>query len=153
MVLAVVLLGVSCARPRGEPSREEIRALGDARGALIAAATSRDASALAAVYADDAVLMNPKVPDVKGRANIEAAFRSAFTASAIRGMTLSPIDVRVLGDRAYELSTFTQLVETGGKAAAEDHGRVMLVWERKPDGPWKVRYALVNTTLPESPLH
>jgi homoserine O-acetyltransferase/O-succinyltransferase len=62
------------------------------------------------------------------------------------------LEVRFSGNRAYELSIFTQRVERAGQPSADDRGRVLLVWERDPDG-WKIRYALVNTSLPDSPLH
>ena len=120
---------------------------------MIAAATSSDPARLAAVYTSDAVLMNPNAPDVRGQVDIEAHFRRAFAAIAIREMNLMPIEVTVCGRRAYELSEFTQLIGRAGQTPAEDRGRVMLVWARQPDGRWRIRQALVNSSLTKSPLH
>ena len=106
---------------------------------MIAAATSSDPARLAAVYTSDAVLMNPNAPDVRGQVDIEAHFRRAFAAIAIREMNLMPIEVTVCGRRAYELSEFTQLIGRARQTPAEDRGRVMLVWAREPDGRWRIR--------------
>lgn len=131
----------------------EAQGLAEARTALIAAATAGDPVALASVYTSDAVLMNPNAPDVRGREHIEANFRRAFAIIAIRTMTLTPVEVTVSGTQAWELSTFTQVVERPGHPPAEDRGRVMLIWVREPDGHWRIRHALVNSSLGVSPLH
>ena len=154
-IALVLTLGCSSAPSRSPigPSPEEARGLAEARAALIAAAASSDAAGMAAIYTLDAVLMNPNLPDVRGRQAIEANFRRAFSAVAIREMTLTPVEVRVCGSRAYELRTFTQVIERAGQTPAEDRGRAMLVWAREPDGRWRIRHALVNSSLAKSPLH
>ena len=151
----VLSLGCSSAPNRlpQRPSPEEARGLAEARAELIAAATSSDAARLAAVYTLDAVLMNPNVPDVRGRADIEGHFRRAFAAIAIRKMTLTPVEVTICDGRAYDLSAFTQLIGGAGQAPAEDRGRVMLVWAREPGGRWRIARALVNSSVAQSPLH
>ena len=154
---ATLILSAGCSpapnRSPQTPSVEEVPGLAVARGELIAAATSSDPARLAAVYTSDAVLMNPNAPDVRGRSDIEAHFRLAFAAVVIRKMTVTPIEVTVCGRRAYELSEFTQLIGRAGQTPAEDRGRVMLVWAREPDGRWRIRQALVNSSLTKSPLH
>ena len=131
----------------------DISGLSEARAALIAAATTGDAVALALVYTSDAVLMNPNAPDVRGRPEIEAHFRRAFALIGIREMTLTPVEVAGNDRDAWELSTFTQVIERPGLPPAEDRGRVVLVWHREPDATWRIRYALVNSSLGQSPLH
>jgi uncharacterized protein (TIGR02246 family) len=127
--------------------------LAEARAGLLAAATSGNASALARMYTSDAVLMNPNAPDVRGRAEIEAHFRRAFGLIAIREMTLTPIEIAEKDPDAWELSTFTQMIARPGQPSAEDRGRVLLVWRRDADTNWRIRYALVNSSLAQSPLH
>ena len=131
----------------------DISGLAEARAVLIAAAASGDPSALAGVYTSDAVLMNPNAPDVCGREEIKAHFQRAFTLITLREMTLTPVDVVGNGQEAWELSTFTQVVVRPGQPPAEDRGRVLLVWRRERDANWRIRYALVNSSLPQSPLH
>ena len=131
----------------------DISGLAEARAGLVAAATSGDPSALALVYTSDAVLMNPNVPDVRGRAEIEAHFHGAFAIIAIRQMTITPIEVVGNDQDAWELSTFTQVVARPNLPPAEDRGRVLLIWRRERDGNWRIRYALVNSSLVQSPLH
>lgn len=155
-VLVLISMGAcGSGRHRISPSssRDGEDPVARARAALIAAVTSGDPAASAAIYAEDAILMNPNLPDVRGRANIEAFFRSVFAAVAIRAMTITLVDMTVSGNRACELSSFTQVVQPAGAPPAEDRGRVMLVWERDPDGTWRIRYALVNSSLMKSPLH
>ena len=152
-LLALAGCGSTTHRSSSQILPVEAQGLADARNALIAAATAGDPEALAGVYTSDAVLMNPNRPDVRGRENIEAMFRGAFANIAMRAMTLTPVEVRVNDGQAWELSTFTQVVERAGQPPAEDKGRVMLVWAREPDGHWRIRYALVNSSLAVSPLH
>jgi ketosteroid isomerase-like protein len=97
--------------------------------------------------------MNPNSPDVRGRAEIEAHFRRAFDLIACREMTLTPVEVAGQGQEAWELSTFTQVIARPGQPPAEDRGRVLLVWRRDEDSSWRIRYALVNSSLVQSPLH
>jgi uncharacterized protein (TIGR02246 family) len=132
---------------------QDIPGLAEARGRLIAAATTGDAEALAGVYTSDAVLMNPNAPDVRGRVEIEAHFRRAFALIALREMTLTPIEVAGNHEDAWELSTFTQIVVHPGQPSAEDRGRVLVVWRHETDATWRIRYALVNSSLVQSPLH
>ncbi len=127
--------------------------LAEARAGLVAAAKSGNPSVLARLYTTDAVLMNPNAPDVRGRAEIEAHFQRAFGLIAIREMTLTTIEIADKDQDVWELSRFTQVIVRPGHPPAEERGRVLLVWRRDEDTDWRIRYALVNSSLVQSPLH
>jgi len=131
----------------------DIPGVAEARARLCAAAASGDPLALARLYTSDAVLMNPNAPDVRGRAEIEAHFQRAVGLITIREMTVTPVEIVQTDQDVWELSTFTMLVARPDQPPAEDHGRVLLVWHRDGDTDWRIRYALVNSSLLQSPLH
>ena len=145
-----VLIGCGSApiREARGPSQEDEQGIAKSRAALSAALVEADASAAGGVFAADAVLMNPNNPDVRGRETIEARFRG-LKKGVIRTLEFTPVEVEVYGDRAYDLSVFFEVLEIPGKPTIEDRGRAMFVWQREPDGAWRIRRMLVNGTLPK----
>lgn len=116
-----------------------------------AAFNSRDASTLAGLYADDAVLMPPGSPLMKGRAAIDAASK----AIVARGGTLQfdPPVVEVEGARAIAAGTYTVTVSVpGAKAGAPGstlvvHAKYLTAFKRLDKG-WKIAYDMQNADAP-----
>jgi len=142
-------------RPALAPTDEETRALAGARAAFEAALREGDARVLAGLFTEEALLMNPRQPDVRGRVSIEASFRSAFEWVSVQEVNFTPVETEVLGARAYQRTVFTERVvwRKGGKPPAFDEGRALFVRLLEADGQWRVHRVLVNTTLADSPLH
>jgi len=90
-----------------------------------------NAPAIASAYTEDAVLLPPNAPMVKGRQAIQEFFKELpkFTK-----FTESPIEVEGEGDYAFPWGTYESVDATGVK----DHGKVLAVWHRQPDGTWLV---------------
>jgi uncharacterized protein (TIGR02246 family) len=118
-----------------------------------------DADAVAALYADDAVLSIPGAPPARGRAAIREAFVKDIAAAANSGTYGQgpKSDVAISGDLAYEWNTFT-VTDKGG--ATVDTGKYLTVYARK-DGKWAIVRDMWNsdaapasaaaaTTAPES---
>lgn len=112
-----------------------------------AAFNSRDASTLARIYADDAVLMPPGSPLMKGWAAIDAAAK----AIVARGGTLQfdPPVVEVEGARAIAAGTYTVTVSVpGAKAGAPGsalvvHAKYLTAFKRVGKD-WKIAYDMQN---------
>jgi uncharacterized protein (TIGR02246 family) len=95
---------------------------------------SADAKALAAGYTDDALLMPPNLPGVRGRAAIEAFFSKEVKDAQAGGvvLVLNPqTEVGVAGNTGWESGTFTVTI----KGEVVDAGKFLSV-SRKQHGKW-----------------
>jgi uncharacterized protein (TIGR02246 family) len=112
---------------------------------------THDAAALAALYADDAVLMMPGSPVARGREAIAAAYKKDMDIMAKSGMMNnqgSDSEIAVSGDLAYESNTFTLTDKTGKKI---DSGKYVTVFAKR-DGKWVIVRDIWNMdTVPATP--
>ena len=93
-----------------------------------------DAKALAALYADDAVLLPPGASAVRGRAAIQEFFAKDVAGSKAAGavFALNPkTDVAVSGNMGWESGTYKVTV----KGAVVETGKFLSV-SRKLNGKW-----------------
>lgn len=89
-------------------------------------------------WAEDAVMMPPDQPPLRGK----AAIRDYVMATAdIPGFAISwePVEAQVsaAGDLAYliERNKITMLDDNGDPVV--QHNKVVTIWRREPDGSWK----------------
>ena len=112
-------------------------AIGDLNASGFKIYNTHDAAALAALYADDAVLMMPGSQAVRGRDAIKAAYQKDMDAMAKAGSMNnqgSSSEVGVSGDVAWESNTFN-ITDKAGKTI--DSGKYVTVFARK-DGKWAI---------------
>jgi uncharacterized protein (TIGR02246 family) len=111
--------------------------------AWAAAWNSGDAAAIAALYAEDAVVMAPGAEPAEGRAAVEAAMAGGLAASAGSQMKITPIEIMEGEGWAVEFGTF---VQTGANGSHMDHGRYMAVW-KNVDGTWMMYRDIWNSSM------
>ena len=114
----------------------------DIAARLEAAFNARDAAALASLYSQTAVLMPPNEPMVSGRANIQAWFESAL--QRLESVSIAPLESTVVGDRAFQVGTFTSRRHTDASSSAQDSrtehvGKYVLLLEHSV-GEWRIQY-------------
>jgi uncharacterized protein (TIGR02246 family) len=108
---------------------------------LAAALNKGDASAVAAMYTEDAFVLPPGAEAVKGRAAIEAFWRQAV--QQLSDAKLTTIDVLPLGpEAAREIGTVT--LKTRSQPPQEIVGKYVVLW-RKEGGGWKLATDIWNT--------
>jgi uncharacterized protein (TIGR02246 family) len=100
-----------------------------------------DATALAALYAEDAKVMAPGRATVSGRAAIQAYFAQDVTTGAKNALTLE--EVFGGGDFAIEVGSY---VATGADGAHLDHGMFMTVY-KKVGSDWKIYRDTWNSSM------
>jgi len=108
-----------------------------------------DAKAVAAQYAEDALLLPPGASGVKGRAAILAFFTKDIATSKAAGavFVLDPkTDVGVSGTTAWESGTYKVTV----KGAVVETGKFLSVSRRK-DGKWLYIRDTWNADAPPAP--
>lgn len=130
-----------------EPSRDPklSAAIEKANSEWAAAMKTGDAAAIAAPYAEDAVFVRVDGSCVKGRSAIEAMYRERFAKAGLASATkIDSKSVVVDGDLAYESGYGEMTMSKDGKPATAG-GPFLTVWQRQPEGRWKI---LRNIVLP-----
>ena len=108
-----------------------------------------DAKAVAALYADDALLLPPGASGVSGRAAILAFFTKDIADSTAAGavFVVDPkTDVGVSGNMGWESGTYKVTV----KGAVVETGKFLSV-SRKKDGKWLYLRDTWNADAPPAP--
>lgn len=108
-----------------------------------------NADAVAAAYADDAVVMAPGSPPASGKAAIKQLIAKEIAGAKSGGVTLAQgklNDVGIKGDMAWHAGTYS--VMKGGTAV--DTGGYMEVLQKK-GGKWLIVRDLWNSSTPPAP--
>jgi ketosteroid isomerase-like protein len=100
---------------------------------------ARDADAIAAVYAEDCVLMPPNSELGSGRAFVKAVFGGMIDAG-LTGTT-STIGAAAAGDVGYHAGTYTVTTPDG---SVVDKGKFLEGW-KKVNGEWKMTHDIFNS--------
>jgi uncharacterized protein (TIGR02246 family) len=100
------------------------------------AALAGDAAALAAIYAEDAVLQPPNAPKAVGRAAIQAALTEMLAATPFTAIDIvsEGSEVSASGDIAWAHGSYTSTNTVNG-APYEDTGKWLSVYENY-NGQW-----------------
>ena len=114
-----------------------------------AAATfkSGNTSAMGALYTDDAMMLQPGMPTVSGRANIEKVLKGFMAGTKFVDMTHKSSGIFVTGDIAIDNGTYTQTLQEKGKPPMTVDARYELVF-KNVNGKWLV---LRDVTVPMPP--
>ena len=137
LVLAAAF-ATALASPAIAQDKATINKLNDA---FAAAFNKGDAAAVAAMYGDNAVVLPPGAPMVKGRKDIEAFWKGAH--EQLGDLKLTTLDVAPLGAAAArEIGRFT--LKTKGDQPQEVVGKYVVVWH-KVGGAWKLGTDIWNT--------
>jgi uncharacterized protein (TIGR02246 family) len=110
------------------------------------AANAKDAAAVASFYTEDATLLPPGSPSVKGRKNIQQYWQAFFDAGA-SDPQLRVVDVTAFGDMAYEIGAFEANLPSPQGGTARTQGKYVVIWKRQPDGGIKMLVDIFNTNV------
>jgi len=99
-----------------------------------------DFAGVGSLYTEDATAFPPGSPIVKGRAAIEAMWKSM--AEQVSDPKVTTLDVKSLGaSAAREIGTFT--LKTRGATPQEISGKYVVIWE-KVGNDWKLATDIWN---------
>jgi len=127
----------------GSASRIE---LGQMNRDFAAALNARDARAAAALYAEDAVLIPPGEPILRGRSAIEEYWRGAIESGGIRDVSVETMDAHSSGSLGYETGSFLLTVNGPDGEPVVDRGRYVEVLRRESDGTWRSTHGIWNAS-------
>ena len=115
----------------------ESSAIRSAQDAWYKSYNSGDGAAVAALYADDAVVMPPNVPAARGIAAIRDYYSKAapeFQASGLTAVEGPAGDIGISGDLAWQGTTYTVTDKAGATVEA---GKVLTLLQRR-GGKWMI---------------
>ena len=139
-----LVLSVGCQGPAGlsEADRTAIRQ-GDENYAKLL--NARDFKGVAALHADDAIILPPNQAAVQGRAAIQASLEAPPPFSNFQ---IQILEIEGRGDLAYSRGTYSITVTPAGAAPIEDRGKYIEIWRKQADGSWKILRDIYNSDLP-----
>lgn len=105
-----------------------------------------DAAAVAEWYSEDATLMPPDSPMLKGRDAIRSFWQGAMDMG-VKGAQLETLEVEERDDIAYEVGRFELTLASPGGEGAKMRGKYVVVWKREGGG-WKMHVDIWNGDSP-----
>jgi uncharacterized protein (TIGR02246 family) len=108
---------------------------------------SRDAAALASLYAENGRFLPPGMEPCEGRTQIQSAMQQLLDMGA-SSLDLEPLDVREAGNLTIEYGRYTLRIEPKGNEAVTDVGKYLVVHERQADGSTKIVDDIFNSNTP-----
>ena len=102
-----------------------------------------DAAGAVAVYTEDATILPPGSPRVRGRDGIRAFWQGAMDAG-VRAVDLRTDDLEVSGELAREIGTATLTVATEAGHEETMTAKFVVVWKRA-GGDWRWHTDIWNT--------
>jgi uncharacterized protein (TIGR02246 family) len=142
LVAAVGFAGLSQGQGKTDPALDKLAK------EFVVAFNAKDAAKVAGFYADDAVLMPPGHPLVKGRAAIQAYYADEFKKADLV-LQLRPTASAITGSSAYEAGTTLVVVKVGGSSMKEA-GKYLVVY-KQVGSDWKLAYDIFNADQPPPP--
>jgi uncharacterized protein (TIGR02246 family) len=141
MLFMFVFASVAAAqdKPQKASGSDAVRSAIDATNAKFTAALKAgDIPKLTAVYTDDAMLLAPGAPVLKGRAAIAELFTGWLSEMSVTDFSLTTGEVVVAGEYAIETGAYAMtMAPKSGGAAMPDKGKYLVVWKRDGDS-WKL---------------
>src|SRR5215831_20781775 len=130
LLIAGSLTMAACAKTAPNASADS-SAIRSSQDAWYKSYNSGDGAAVAALYADDAVLMAPNVPAARGIVAIRDYYSKAAPESQSSGLTAvegPPGDIGISGDLAWQSTTYMEIDKSGATVEA---GKVLTVLQRR----------------------
>jgi len=106
---------------------------------------AKDWAGVAATYTEDAILLPPNAPAVKGRAAIQE-FLAAFPPAS--NFQISTIEVDGRGDLAYVYGTFSMTITAEGAEPVEESGKYLEIRKKQADGSWLLHRDMFSSNAP-----
>ncbi len=97
---------------------------------------------IATGYTEDSAVLAPNQPAVRGKQAIETLFKGMI--EEIGGTaSIESVEVADAGDLAYQWATYS----LEGREQS-DTGKFVEIYNRQPDGSWKIRLTIFNSDNP-----
>lgn len=150
LLLAIAITTFSFTGCGQKPSKNKsatVEELGQMNRDFAKALTAHDAVAAANLYAEDASLLPPNEPIVKGRENIQKYWQAGIDAGIV-GASVQTIDAKSDGDLGYEIGRFEMQIKDSTGNIIVEKGKFTEILKRNADGKWMSIYGMWSTDEP-----
>jgi uncharacterized protein (TIGR02246 family) len=140
--------GAGTAARRPADPKADRAAIQKLRAELVANVNAGDIKRVTARYVPDAVLIQNFGPSVVGQEEFHDFLRAEFDTASME-LATSAEELHFVGDDlAIERGKYhTNLDFRSGSPSQTDSGNYLFVWQRQPDGSWKVLLDLDDSTI------
>jgi uncharacterized protein (TIGR02246 family) len=149
LALALAPALTACGGP-APSAAQDIRAIKEVNVAWNKAYNAGDGAAVAALYADDAVLSVPRKPPMRGKEAINAYYLNdapSFAATEVTVADDAASEVGESGDLAWQWGTYRNTNKAG---EVQETGKYLTVFERR-GGKWVIVRDIWNSDAPDAP--
>jgi ketosteroid isomerase-like protein len=146
-IAAFALLAAACAHHRPALPEAGRGPLELRQQAFVTALATRDAGALGALFAEDAVLHVAGMPAIEGRPAILDFYRKVFGFLAGSAAVVEQVHVSEAGDMAYSIGRVTNEFR-GPEGPVTYAGKYSLVWRHRA-GQWVIALYSVSSDQPD----
>jgi uncharacterized protein (TIGR02246 family) len=144
LLLAVIAL-VTLVGCRSRASETDLEALNTLQRQVDAAIIAGDTESYVDLIADDAVLMPPDAPPVIGKDAIRSWSDQMSRQFRFQAYKAVDHEVIVAGKWAFRRATADwTLTPAAGGQPIHDSGKFIIIYERQPDGSWRVARDIWN---------
>ena len=106
-----------------------------------------DASGVAELHSDDALVMPPNIDMVKGKSSIKKAISDGISAGAT---DLAFTTINMYGNEEFvtEVGRYSLNVKNEGEIVMSDSGKYVVLWEQASKNNWLMKADIWNSDLP-----
>ena len=147
-VLALLLLTTACNRQAPPDTRAaDESAVRETDAQWSKTAMANDLDGTVAYYSDDASMLPPNAPIATGKPAIRAVWATMLSPDTIVSWQVTKADVARSGELAYVMGTYQIAAKNPQGKSQEDHGKLVEVWKKQPDGKWKTVADIFNSDV------
>ena len=106
-----------------------------------------DASGVAELHANDALVMPPNIDMVKGKSSIKKAISDEISAGAT-DLAFTTINMYGNEDFVTEVGRYSLNVKNEGEIVMSDSGKYVVLWEQVSKNNWLMKTDIWNSDLP-----
>ncbi len=150
LVVGLFFLAGGCQRQAPVDTRAaDERAIRTADAACLKAAQAKDSQGAASCYADDASWLPPNAPILTGKEAIRTGWSQLLASPGLAiNWQITKLQVSRSGDLAYALYSYELTTQGPDGKPITDRGKDMAVWNKQPDGGWKIVADAYNSDQP-----
>ncbi|MEC7490803.1 MAG: DUF4440 domain-containing protein [Pseudomonadota bacterium] len=114
-----------------------------------AAFNSQNPEKVILLHTENAIVMPPNHPAVKGREDIQKLIEADIQAG-MRDLSLTTLSLVAADGVVSEVGKFSLNIQNEGGKSLPDSGKYVVVWKMQPDGVWLIDVDIWNSDLPAS---